>query len=139
MSQVERNSVLSEDQILFENKYGFIIYRIDNESYCDIDFIRIDKNSFRSGKGTELLQEFIKFANDKFNVNEYYLDAVVQNPDIMNMDNLISFYKNNGFEIAERFTMDEVERATMVKEGSKNIIKKDIKQPLSNTKISLKK
>jgi len=115
MSVISRTDKLGENQELFENKEGFIIYRLD-EDYCEIDFIRVDKDMFRNGSGSKLLQEFKLYMIKSHKVTEFTLDAVVQNENIMSLDKLIAFYKKNGFEVSERFEMDEVERAIMFQE-----------------------
>lgn len=115
MSIISRADRLGENQKLFENEKGFVIYRLD-EDYCEIDFIRVDKDMFRNGSGSKLLQEFKSHMIKSHKVTEFTLDAVVQNENIMSLDKLIAFYKKNGFEVSERFEMDEVERAIMFQE-----------------------
>ena len=131
MSIIKRTDSLGEGQKLYENEDGFVIYRIIDEEYCEIDFIRIDKDMFRNGSGSKLLNEFKHNISKIENIMEFSLDAVVQNENIMSLDKLVAFYEKNGFKVSERFTMDEVERAIMFQEVKREK-KKEIKESNKN-------
>ena len=106
--------ILGDDQQLFRDDKGFIIYKLKDhkgEKYCEIDLIRIDKSKLKQGHGSVLLQGFLKEIAQS-GISEFYLDAVVVEGSKHTIDELIQFYEKHGFEVLDRLE-DEVVRVFM--------------------------
>lgn len=90
------NLVLASNEMLYENEYGYIVYKQDVD-YCEIHLIEIDKYKKFSGKGSELLKTFIKEKKEKDMIHEFYLEAILVDSSEMNLDDLRRFYEKFGF------------------------------------------
>lgn len=88
--------VLGSNEILYENEYGFIVYKQDVD-YCEIHLIEIDKYKKFSGKGSELLKNFLEEKQKKDFIHEFYLEAILVDSSEMSLDDLGHFYEKFGF------------------------------------------
>lgn len=87
---------LGSNEILYENEYGYIVYKQDVD-YCEIHLIEIDKYKKLSGKGSELLNNFLKEKQEKDKIHEFYLEAILIDSSVMTLDDLAHFYEKFGF------------------------------------------
>ncbi len=88
---------LGSNEILYENEYGYIVYKQDVD-YCEIHLIEIDKYKKLSGKGSELLNNFLKEKQEKDKIHEFYLEAILIDGSVMSLDDLGHFYEKFGFK-----------------------------------------
>lgn len=110
---IKRDGVLGENQQLFENEDGFVIYRKNSyKDTCEIDYIKIDKATKNKGYGEKLLRSFVDTMKSE-KVLEFYLDAIVVDEGVYSLDNLVKFYSKVGFTAIDRFKDDETERVIM--------------------------
>lgn len=97
--------VLGSNEILYENDFGYIIYKQDVD-YCEIHLIEIDKYKKLSGKGSELLKNFLKEKQEKDKIHEFYLEAILVDSSVMTLDDLGKFYEKFGFKEYNRTNED---------------------------------
>lgn len=87
---------LGSNEILYEDEYGYIIYKQDVD-YCEIHLIEIDKYKKFSGKGSKLLTNFLKEKKENDKIHEFYLEAILTDSSVMTLDDLGHFYEKFGF------------------------------------------
>ena len=111
MKMKNRKIMLDENQLFFEDDYGYIIYKKD-KPYCEICLITVDKADKNKGYGTKLLSSFIKkMKNEK--IVEFNLDAWVTFDGIFDIVILTKFYEKFGFKETERIIEEEGTRVFM--------------------------
>lgn len=113
--------VLDKEQTLFETDTGYIIYKICDVNYCDINLIEIDNAEKNKGQGQVLLKTFLDDMKLK-GIIGFALDDYIVNNGIYSLDVLKSFYKKFGFKEIGRMEEEGKERIFMsltVEENSK--------------------
>ena len=91
--------VLDEDQLLFRQDHGYIIYKtFQNE--CYIDYVQINPGYRRRGFGTKIVNDFIDSMTECniFFLEAYFNAEMNEKNTSLDFFKLVSFYEQLGFD-----------------------------------------